>query len=1044
MLKILGALIRWSLDNRPVVILATAALVLFGLRSAVDLPIDAVPDVTTVQVQVITTAPALGPVEIEKYVTVPVERSMAGIPKVTEIRSLSKYGMSVVTVVFEDDTNIYFARQMVAERMVTAREAIPGRFGEPQLGPISTGLGEIYQFVVRGSEGRTLMELQETLEWYVAPLLRMVPGVVEVNAFGGEAKEYQVLLDPHRLMGAGLSVRDVVDALEKTNANAGGGYIEHAREQIIVGTRGRIANLDELRQVVLGATKDGVPITVGTVGEVRLGPALRRGASTMDGKGEVVVGLVLMLMGENARTVTAAVDKKLAEIEPTLPNGIHIEPFYDRAHLVDRAIRTVGKNLAEGAVLVIVVLFLLLGDLRAGLIVAVTIPLSMLFALILMNAYGHSGNLMSLGAIDFGLVVDAAVIIVENSVRRLSEAQRLLGPGVKMSPAERRHLVHAASVEVIAASVFGQVIIATVYLPVLWLRGIEGKMFIPMATTVLFALAGAFILSLTLVPVLASMFLRPSVGEHEPWLMRAAGRVYAPILKRTMRWPKAAVAVALVALVAGGVGFSKMGAEFIPTLDEGSLLLEVRRLPGISLTESIATELRIERAVMQVPEVLHAVARTGAPQLAIDPMGIEASDVYLMLKPRDEWRPGLSADDLRRELKARVEAAVPEAFAGLSQPIQMRTNELVAGVHSDVAVQIYGPDLATLQSLGERIVAVVGAVPGAVDVRAPPTAGLSYMMVRPDRARLARYGLTVDDVNLLTETIAVGRAAGWILEGDRRFPLVVKMVAPGMPLEMARALPLESSTGTLVPLGDVADVTLEPGPVVVNRESLSRRQTVEFNVRGRDLVSVVEEARARVVAKVPLPPGYRVEWGGEFENFQSARKRLMVVVPFALGLIVFFLWMAFRALVPALLIFLHVPFAAIGGVAALAVRGIPFSISAGVGFIALFGVAVLNGLVLVSFTRHLEEDGTSPRDAVTRAASLRLRPVLMTALVAALGFVPMAVSTSAGAEVQRPLATVVIGGLVTATMVTLLLFPTVYAAVRRKPRPAERASRGDS
>jgi cobalt-zinc-cadmium resistance protein CzcA len=1029
-LILLNRIVAWSLRHRASVLVATAFLVLIGARSAVVLPIDAVPDITNVQVQLITAAPALSPVEVEQYVTVPVERAMAGIPKVAEIRSISKYGVSVVTIVFDEGTDIYFARQMVAERMRDAEEAVPAAYGRPEMGPIATGLGEIYQFVVRG-EGKTLMELEETLDWYIGPQLRTVPGIVEVNSFGGEDKQYQVVVDPKRLQAMGLSIGEVIHALERANANAGGGYVEHNREQIVIGTVGLVASLDDLKSVVVGATPQGVPITVANIGDVRFGPRLRRGAATMDGKGEVVVGVALMLMGENSRVVTERVKARLEELRPSMPAGIRIEPFYDRSELVGRTIKTVAKNLTEGALLVIVVLVVLLGDLRAGLIVASTIPLAMLFAVSVMAATGASGNLMSLGAIDFGLIVDAAVIIVENAVRRLAEARAARGRALEAD--ERVSIVKEATLEVRSASVFGEIIIAIVYLPILALRGIEGKLFHPMARTVLFALAGAFILSLTVVPVLASYFLTGERGEHETWLMRKARRGYAPLLRRILRRPALTLGVGLAALAMGGALAPRLGAEFVPQLDEGDLLLEARRLPGIALTETVAIDQRVERALAAIPEVQHIVARAGAPEVATDPMGAEQSDIFVILKPRDEWRSGLTKASLADEVSEVVQREIPELSAAVSQPIQDRTNELIAGVRADVAVQIYGPDLEELQQIARKTDAALKGIPGVVDVRPEQLAGLTYLRIRPDRSRLARYGLTVEDINTITETMAVGRGVGHVFEKDRRFAMVVKTAVEYQGnLDVVRSLPLKSSVGQLVPLGDVADVTLEQGPALVNRDKQSRRLVVAFNVRGRDVVSTVEDAQAAVTSSVKLAASYRIEWGGQFRNYANARARLAVVVPIALGLIVFLLWIAFGKVKPALLVFANVPFAAVGGVLALWLRGIPFSISAGVGFIALFGVAVLNGLVLVSFCLHLQAEGQPASAAIERAAELRLRPVLMTALVAALGFLPMALSHAPGSEVQRPLATVVIGGLVTATALTLLLFPAVYRLANRE------------
>jgi cobalt-zinc-cadmium resistance protein CzcA len=1034
---LLSALVAWSLKNRMVVLVATLIFTLAGIRSALTLPIDAVPDVTNVQVQVITSAPALSPVEIEQFVTVPVERAMSGIPRVTEVRSISKYGLSVVTVAFTDETDIYFARQLVNERMREAEEAVSAQYGKPEMGPISSGLGEIFQFSVE-NEALSLMQLEELLDWYIGPALRTVPGVVEMNSFGGEDKQYQVLVDPRRLQAAGLSIAELARALERSNAIAGGGYIEQDREHFVIGTDGLIKSLDDLRKVVIGATPEGFPLTIESVADVQFGPRLRRGAASKDGKGEVVVGVALMLMGENSRTVTEAVKAKLAELRPTLPPGTRIEPFYDRSRLVERTVRTVGTNLLEGAALVVAVLFLLLGELRGGLVVAVTIPLSMLFAVMVMNAAHISGNLMSLGAVDFGLIVDGAVIIVENSVRRLSAEQR--SRGRPLSPDERVEVVRLATLEVRGATVFGEAIIAIVYLPVLALIGIEGKLFRPMATTVLLALAGAFVFSLTVVPVLTSYLVRPREGAHETWILRKAHALYGPALAVLMRrrWP--VLAAVVVALGGAAFLFPRLGAEFVPQLDEGDLLVEARRLPGVALSESVAMDLRVQQALARIPEIEHVISKTGAPELATDPMGIEQTDVYLALRERSLWRPGLTREALSREIAEAVEEAVPEIAGSVSQPIQMRTNELVAGIRSDIAAIVYGPDLDKLTALGDEIAAAVRRVPGAVDVRAEQVSGLRYLRVRPDRARLSRYGLTIEDINQITETMAVGHQVGVVLEGERRFGLVIKSKHGfSGDLEALRTLPLKSVSGQIVPLGDVAELRFQKGPAQISRDKQSRRLTVELNARGRDLGSVVRDAQAAVAQRVTLPSGYRLEWGGQYQHFEEARRRLLVVVPLALSLILFLLWLAFRDLRAALIIFLDIPFAVIGGVVALWLRGIPFSISAGVGFIALFGVAVLNGLVLISFVRQLQERGLDHLLAIREAAEMRLRPVLMTALVASLGFLPMALSRAPGSEVQRPLATVVIGGLLSATLLTMFVLPIVHAWLGgpRRPRPAQ-------
>ena len=1027
-MRLLSAILEWSLRNRPVVFVATALFVIFGARAAMTLPVDAVPDVTNVQVDLITAAPALSPLEVEQYVTSPVERAMAGIPKATQVRSISKFGLSVVTIVFRDDTDIYFARQLVSERLHEAQEAIPAGYGKPEMGPITTGLGEVFQFVVR-NDHLDAMETEELLTWTISPQLRTVPGVIDVSTFGGKARQYQVKVDPGRLQAAGVSITQVAQALEGANANVGGGYIEKNREHMVIGTDGQLKSLDDIRAVVLATTPQGVPVTVGSIGDVELGGRQPRGSATKNGEGEVAIGCALMLMGENSRTVTNALKAKLAALGPSLPPGTHIEPYYDRSALVDRTIHTVAKNLLEAALLVMAVLFLLLGDLRAGLVVAIVIPLSLLFALVVMRALGLSGNLMSLGATDFGLLVDGSVIIVENAVRRLSEAQAKRDE--PLTSKERTDIVSAAAFEVRSASVFGEVIIAIVYVPILALTGIEGKLFTPMATTVLLALGGAFILSLTLVPVLTSILVRPRRGPHGTWLLRRIQALYLPAFRRALQYRWVTISFGVLAVAGAVTLFTKIGAEFIPQLDEGDLVIQTRRLPGIALSESNATSGRVERAVRaSVPEVTSVVTRTGAPSVATDPMGMEESDVYVNLKDPSTWAKGRTKVDIAKDISEVIEKEVPEVGASVSQPIQMRQNELLAGVRSDVAVLVYGSDMTELARLGDKIAEQIKTIKGAADVRVEQVAGLRYLRIVPNRQRLARYGLSVRDINDATQTIAVGRPAGEILDGERRFEIVVLLRSEAVvDLDSLAEIPLRTPGGGMIPLGEVAKIDYATGPAEISREKQSRRLTVEFNVRGRDMLSVVEEAQRKVGSAVPLATGYRVEWGGQFEHYSDARARLLLVVPIALALIAFLLWLAFRSARMAALVFVNVPFAVVGGVVALAVRHMPFSISAGVGFIALSGVAVLNGLVLVSFARSLEAEGVPHAQAIVRAAELRLRPVLMTALVASLGFLPMALSTSPGAEVQRPLATVVIGGLVTATLLTMFLLPVLYAFI---------------
>ncbi|MBX3233621.1 MAG: efflux RND transporter permease subunit [Labilithrix sp.] len=1029
-MALLTAIVRWSLGHRAVVLVLLVVFVLVGLRSASSLKLDAVPDVTSVQVQIITGAPALAPVEVESYVTIPVERVMAGLPGSIEVRSLSKYGISLVTVVFEDATDIVLARQLVAERMPRAVDAVPARYGRPVMGPMTSGLGEIFQFAIT-NEKLGLKDTTALLEWSIIPQLRTVPGVVEVNAFGGQRKEYEVIVDPSRLKAASLSIDDVADAIRNNNANAGGGYVEHAREHLVVGLDGLLRGPKDLADVVVRRTENGVPLTVGSVAEIRIGHSLRVGAASVDDRGEAVVGVVLMQTGENALAVTERVKKKLDELGPSLPQGTKIEPFYDRSKLVRRTTRTVGENLLEGAGLVIVVLLVLLGDLRAGLVVALTIPLSLLFAVAIMGATGMSGNLMSLGAIDFGLIVDGAVIVVENASRHLAEAQRK--QAAPLDGETRVRVVEEATLEVRAASVFGEAIIAIVYLPILSLTSIEGKLFRPMATTVLLALGGAFLLTLTVIPVLASLVIKPRTDHRDTWLIRKAHAIYEPVLAAAARH-RAIVIGSSVALLAGALlMFTRVGAEFVPQLDEGEILVEARRFPDAALSESIATDARMQRALLKIPEVRHVVSKTGAPALATDPMGLSQTDVYIELADRSEWRRGLSKEALANDVAKALDEHVPEVAAGISQPIEMRTNELVAGIRSDVAALLYGEDNEVLAALGHKLAAKLRTIPGAVDVRVEDVAGLRYLRVIPDRQKLARHGVSIEALAAVVEAISVGHPAGQMFEGERRFGIVVKTDAHFAGDTSAVAgLPVATSRGTLVPVGEVADVVLQEGPAEINREAQSRRLLVELNVRGRDVLGVVEDAR-RAAAKIDLPKGYRVTWGGEFEHYVDARERLAIVVPLALGLILFVLWLGVGSLRTALLVYATVPFALIGGVFALAIRGIPFSVSAAVGFIALFGVAVLNGLVMVSFSKHLEERGETPERAIHTAAGLRLRPVLMTALVAMLGFVPMAVSTAPGSEVQRPLATVVIGGLVSAVILTLVALPALYA--RFAPRP---------
>jgi cobalt-zinc-cadmium resistance protein CzcA len=1024
-------LINFSIHNRALVVFGVLLMGALGLRAAQQLPMDAVPDVTNVQVQVLTTAPALGPLEVEKFITFPIETVMSGLPHLEEVRSLSKFGLSSVTIVFEEGTDIYFARQLVAERLADARQAVPEGYGNPTMGPISTGLGEIYQFTVEGEpmcpvdgpdteDCYTLMELRTTLDWYIAYQLRSVPGVVEVNAFGGQLKTYEVQLDPARLTALDIPLGDVFEAIERNNANAGGAYIQQSGEQLLIRGEGLIANLDDIRRIVVANRHEGTPITIDELGSVATAPMVRQGAATRDGEGEAVVGIAMMLMGANAREVAHEVEAKVEAIRPTLPKGMTIETFYDRTDLVDRTIRTVATNLVEGGVLVVLVLLLLLGNVRGGLLVASVIPLSMLGAFIAMRATGLSGNLMSLGAIDFGLIVDGSVVIVENVVRVMSERR----PDSRAT----KSTVHEAALEVARPVAFAVAIIILVYVPVLSLRGVEGKMFQPMALTVVFALAVSLVLALTWVPALCTFVFRKGVVEHDTWLLRRIRAWYGPLLQRSVAQPKRTIGFASVIFAVSLAAVPFLGAEFVPTLEEGAIAMHAIRLPSVSLEESVKAVTRVERVLLdRFPnEVETVVSKTGRPEVATDPMGVELTDVIIMLKPNSEWTVS-SKEELIEAMERTLRDEVPGQRFSFSQPIEMRMNELISGVRSDVAVSIYGEDLQALKKAGDDLVRILSAVPGAADVKAEQSAGLPVLRVQVDRDRIARYGIDAGDV-LDAVSAMGGRGVGEVFEGQRRFALQVRYREDARSgIESIRQIPIASPTGALIPLGQLATLTVEEGPAQISRDRIQRRLTVEANVRGRDLSGFVLEARAQIEKAGVLPAGYFLEWGGQFKNLQEAAERLIVAVPIALFLIFFLLYMTYGAAMPALIVYLNVPFAATGGILALLSRGMPFSISAAVGFIALFGIAVLNGVVLISYILQLREDGESLDDAVRNGALTRLRPVLMTAAVAAFGFVPMAVATSAGAEVQRPLATVVIGGLVTSTLLTLFVLPAVYS-----------------
>ena len=1022
-------LIDFSLRNKFLVLMFTAVIIGAGIYSMLRLPIDAVPDVTPNQVMVLTQAPGLSPLEVERMITFPVETAMSGLPGITEIRSVSRFGLSSVYVYFAEGMDLYFVRRLVLERLPAAREAIPPGVGTPEMGPISTGLGEIFQFEVRG-QGMSLMELRSILEWDIAFKLRSVPGVVEVNSFGGELKTYEVQLDPDRLVAYNVGLGTIFNALEQNNANAGGGYIERAQEQYVIRGEGLVERISDIDNIVVSAAADGTPVYIRNVGRTVLAPQVRQGAVTRDGRGETVTGVVMMLMGENSRVVAQRVREELDEIKPTLPKGVEVDAYYDRTELVRKTISTVERNLIEGGILVVAVLLFLLGNVRGGLIVAAAIPLSMLFAFTGMVQAGLSGNLMSLGAIDFGLIVDGSVVMIENIVRKLGESAHR--PGVS-----REEVIREAGREVARPVFFAVLIIAIVYLPILTLQGVEGKMFRPMALTVVFALIGSLILALTLMPTLAALLFRGKVQEREPRIVHWLKDRYRPLLHSSLKRPFFTAGIAATAFVVSLLFVPFMGTEFIPKLDEGAIALQAWRLPSVSLTESVKSTTLVEQVLKKFPEVKTVVSRTGVAEIPTDPMGIETSDIYVILKDHSEWETAETKEELIDKMNDALNREVPGNVFSYSQPIELRVQELIAGVRSDLAVTLFGEDLDQLRRIGQQITTVVSRVPGAADVKLEQTGGLPYLRVRIRRDEIARYGINASQVLDVVRTMG-GREVGEVLEGQRRFALQARFAPESRSnLESIQNLKVTDPRGRMIPLSQLADVVVEEGPAQISRENIHRRIAVEANVRGRDLGSFVADVQQALQQQLQLPVGYYIEYGGQFENLQRASARLLLVVPLALFLIFVLLYSTFNAVKPAMLIYFNIPIAATGGILALLLRGMPFSISAAVGFIALFGVAVLNGVVMVSYFIELRQQGMSVDDAVLKGAELRLRPVLMTALVAGLGFVPMALATSAGAEVQRPLATVVIGGLITSTALTLLVLPALYRWFEREGTEVE-------
>ncbi len=1023
----LNWIITFSLKNRLLVCILAAGLVVIGGRSLSILPIDAFPDTTPVQVQINTTAASLNPQETEAQITVPVELAISGLPGLQNVRSISKFGLSQVVATFDDTMDIFKARQLIMERLQTVE--LPAGLERPQLGPIATGLGEVFHYVVRSTDtNRTPTELRTLQDWVVKPELRKVPGVAEVNTWGGFEKQFHVVVETDRLIKYRLTFEELVEALQANNQNVGGGQIVRGGESLLVHGVGLTTNLEEIGNIVI-TSHDGTPVRVRDVATVKEDHEIRRGAVTADGRGEAVLGLGFMLMGENSAVVTHALKDKLAEVQKFLPPDVKLEVLYDRTELVDNVIRTVQHNLLAGALLVIAILFAFLGNLRAGLIVAVAIPLSMLFAGNFMLQAGIAASLLSLGAVDFGLIVDGAVVMVENAMRRLAEKQHKLGR--RLTEEERMHVLHLAPLEVARPVAFGVGIIMIVFLPILTLEGIEGKLFKPMALTLIFALLGSLILALTLTPVLASFFLPKQVKETEPWLVRLAHRLYEPALGFALRFRKLTLLGALALFVGAALIASRMGGEFLPKLGEGAIVGTTVRLAGISVDEAVAQNDRIERVLMaEFPdEIEHIWTRLGTAEVATDPMGVELADFFLALKPRGQWKKARTQTELTAKMRD-VLNQVPGMKPAFSQPIEMRLNEMIAGVRGDVAIKVYGDDLEELRRLGGEVQAVLAGTRGASEASVEQLTGQTFLQVRVVPQAIARYG--VPTRNVLNVVEAVGsRRVGDVREGQRRFPLVVRLPDRQRtdPDALAATL-IPTAAGPVLPLNQVAKITEMEGPSTINREWGKRRITVQCNVRGRDVKSFVAEGRTKIAAQVKLPEGYTIEWGGQFENMERANRKLMFVVPMALALILILLFFSLKTLREVLIVASGIPLGLVGGVLALWLRGLPFTVSSAVGFIALSGVAILNGLVLVTFIKQKLEDGTPLEQAVREGCLVRLRPVLMTALVAAVGFIPMAVNVGVGGEVQRPLATVVIGGIFTNTLLTLLVLPALYTLLK--------------
>jgi cobalt-zinc-cadmium resistance protein CzcA len=1037
----INKIIAFSIKQKLVIGFLVLILILFGIYSAIKLPIDAVPDITNNQIQIITSSPTLSATEVERFITYPVEIAMKSLPDIIEMRSISKFGISVVTVVFEDNVETYFARNLVFQKLKEAEENMPEGLGKPEMAPVSTGLGEIYQYVVRpenrNDTSYSNMELRTIQDWIVKKQLLGTEGVAEVNSFGGFEQQYHVLINPDKLRGYNLTLREIYNAVINNNSNVGGGSIEKNSDQYSIRGIGLIEKIEDLNYIVV-KTEHGIPIYLNQIAEIEYGKGLRVGGVTQDGNGEVVAGIVMMLKGANSREVAQRVHEKIEEIKPSLPEGVTIDEFYNRENLIDKTIKTVETNLLEGGIIVIFVLVLLLGNLRAGFIVASVIPLSMLFAIIMMNLFNVSGNLMSLGAIDFGLIVDGAVIIVESVLVAITAKIHLNKKALDKELFDET--IYSSSTAIIKSAIFGVLIIIVVYLPIFALGGIEGKMFKPMAFTVGFALVGALLLSVTYVPMMCSLILKRDLKEKETIadkIMNMLKKIYIPSLEYALRNKVLTVCVALLFLIISLITFTRLGGEFIPKLDEGDIAYQIVRLPGISLTESINIGTRLEKILKEkFPEVKTVVTKTGAPELATDPMGPEFSDVIVILNPKEEWTSAGSKEELIEKIHKEL-SIVPGIGLSFTQPIELRFNELIAGARGDIAVKIFGDDLSILSDKGNDVASIMGTVQGAEDISVQQIEGLPQLQIRILREKISRYGINIEEVNNVIETALAGKTSGVVFEGDKKFDIVIKYDQKFKNnIDDVRNILVASPENIMIPLSELADIEVKEGPAEITRDNGKRRIVIQGNVRGRDVESFVNELKSKITSQIKLPPGYIIEYGGAFKNLESARERLMIAVPVSLFFIFALLFVTFNSVKQGLLVFSGIPFAVVGGIFALVIRDLPFSISAGIGFIALFGVAVLNGIVMIAFFNRLEDEGvTDIHNRIISGTTSRLRPILMTALVASLGFIPMALSAGSGAEVQRPLATVVIGGLISSTLLTLIVLPVLYGIFNKHTNP---------